>query len=339
MAVRDQRFGFLAGGDDAEARVQQEGSAETGAQILHQRAGGRILVQHAQVGELQGRQGIHQNLVGLLDIRCVKFGGTLHVVLGRDTDTDPVGANRVHHGPGHFNDEARTVRRRTPVDIVALVGGRGQEFVQQVTVGRVQLDAVEPGTDRIAGRRDELLDDARQFLGGQGVRHRERLLPLVGAGLAVDRDGAGRHHLVTTVGVFVRDTSGMHHLGEDAAALGVHGSGDIGPALELFLGHQAGLAREPPAGGAGIRALTDDQAEGSPLPVVLDNQRAGNAFLAGADAGQRRHHKSVGQFQLAESHRGKQHAQFLSPGIGFSGYNCTAPATIPGETRITTGGR
>ena len=115
------------------------------------------------------------------------------------------------------------------------------------------------------------------------------------------------------------DPAGVHDLGEDAAALGVHGVGDVGPAVDLLVGDQAGLAREALAGMARVRALADDQAQGRALAVVLDDQRAGDAFDAGADAGQRRHDKSVGQFQLAEGHRGKQHAQFLSQGIGFAG--------------------
>ena len=118
---------------------------------------------------------------------------------------------------------------------------------------------------------------ARQFLGGQGVRNGERLLSLIGSGLAVDRNSARRDHFVATVGRLMGDASGVHDLGEDPAALGVHGGGDVGPALELFLGHQAGLARDSLAGVAGVRALADDQAERSALAVVLNNKRAGNA--------------------------------------------------------------
>ena len=184
--------------------------------------------------------------------------------------------------------------------------------MEQVAVGRVQLDAVESCLYRSAGRRHKFLDDARQFRGGQGARDGERLLARVGAGFAVDRDGAGRDHFVATGGVLVRDAAGVHDLCEDPAPFGVHGGSDVGPALELLGGHEPGLAREAPAGAARVGAFTDDQAERSTLTVVLDDQRPGDAFLTGTETGQRPHHESVGQFQVAEGHRGKQHAQFLS---------------------------
>ena len=113
-------------------------------------------------------------------------------------------------------------------------------------------------------------------------------------------------------GIRVRDPAGVHDLGKDPAAFGVHSGSDVGPALELLGGHQAGLARETPAGGARVGAFTDDQAERGTLTVVLNNQRPRDSLLAGTKTGQRRHHESVGQFQLAKCHRGKQHAQFLS---------------------------
>ena len=131
-------------------------------------------------------------------------------------------------------------------------------------------------------------------VGGQGVRYGERLLALVRTGLAVDGNGAGCDYLVATGGVLVGDPAGVHDLGENAAALGVHGGGDVGPARELLVGHEAGLAREAAAGVAGVGALTDDQAKRGALAVVFDHQRAGDSFFAGADTGKRRHDESVG---------------------------------------------
>ena len=66
------------------------------------------------------------------------------------------------------------------VDVVAQVDGRVEELVQQVAVGRVHLDAVEPGRDRVAGRGDEVGDQAGDLVGlGRagyvvGLRRRRR---------------------------------------------------------------------------------------------------------------------------------------------------------------------
>ena len=110
----------------------------------------------------------------------------------------------------------------------------------------------------------------------------------------------------------VGNPAAVHDLGEDPAAFSVNCVGDLLPAGDLLRGDETGLTRVGPSGGAGVDALADDQSQGRALPVVLHNQRARDTVLAGAETGQRRHYQAVGQFKLAESQGGKQHAQFLS---------------------------
>ena len=62
--------------------------------------------------------------------------------------------------------------------------------MQQVAVRAVQLDAVEAGADRPAGRLDELVAHDGELGGGQRVRHGVRLLAVLRVHLAVDGDGA-----------------------------------------------------------------------------------------------------------------------------------------------------
>ena len=82
---------FLPGGDHAEAGVHQEGAVEACPEVLDQFAGG-LVVQDAEVGEVERGDAVHQHLVGGADIGGVRFGDALDVVLGRDADADAVGA-------------------------------------------------------------------------------------------------------------------------------------------------------------------------------------------------------------------------------------------------------
>jgi len=108
--------------------------------------------------------------------------GLPHVVVRvgrRHTDTDPVRADRIGNGGGNLDDEPDAVGGRATVAVGALVAAGGQELVEQVAVGGVQLDAVEAGGDGAPGRGGELGDDAGDLVGVEGARLR-------GCGRAVD---------------------------------------------------------------------------------------------------------------------------------------------------------
>ena len=203
-------------------------------------------------------------------------------------------ADRGDDGLGHLDHEAGAVLRRTAVGVGALVGAVGEELLQQVAVGRVQLDAVEAGRDRAAGGVDELLDHRGQLVGLERARRLERVRALAGehlTGRAVTADGATG---VVPIDLRVGDPARMHQLGEDHATLGVHGVRDGPPALDLLVGVQARRARVALAHRRGLRALGDDQAGPRPLGVVRRHRRRGDAVGRGPVAGHRRHDDAVG---------------------------------------------
>ena len=191
----------------------------------------------------------------------------LDVVLRGDPQADPVRADRLGHGPDHLDHEPGAVARRAAVLVVALVGARGEELVQQVAVGAVQLDAVQPGLDRVARGPHELLDDARQLLGGQRVRDRVVGLAGVGVHLSLDRDRARGHRSAPAGEVGVGHAAGVHDLHEDPPARGVDALRHAPPALHLLGRLDARLVRESLADDGRIGALGDDQAHRGALGV------------------------------------------------------------------------
>jgi hypothetical protein len=120
---------------------------------------------------------------------------------------------------------------------------------------------------RPAGGVDELLDDRGELLGGQRARRLERVHALPGEHLA-GRGDRGRRDRRRADHLRVRDPSGVHDLGEDDAALGVHGVGDGPPALDLLVRVQARRARVALAHRRGLGALGDDETGPGPLGVV-----------------------------------------------------------------------
>ena len=163
----------------------------------------------------------------------------------------------------------------------------------------VQLDAVESGSDRVLRALNELLDHRGQLVGAQCPRDGVRLLAVVGTRHTVDGDGARSHDLTASGGRLVCDASGVHHLGDDEPALGVHGVGHLAPSGYLLGRHQPRLTGKSLTGMARVGALTDDQAECGSLAVVLGHQRSGNTVTAGPHQRERGHHQPVLQSQIA----------------------------------------
>ena len=163
--------------------------------------------------------------------------------------------------------------------------------------------------------------DLVHLVGGEGVRHGEGrpcrwpCAPAPSMAIALGRDDA-----VGAGDVGVRDAAAVHDLHDDLAAARVHGVGDAPPAGDLLVGDDAGLARVGPRLVRRVGALGDDQAEGGALAVVLDDEVAGNAGVAGAHTGEGRHDDAVGQVQVAERGGGEEiHGWFLSGADGVRG--------------------
>ena len=84
--------------------------------------------------------------------------GLLHVVeriTRRQSDTGSVGADDISDRGDDFDREADPVLQRAAVRIGAQVGVVGEELVDQVAVGTVELHPVEAGVDGVASRGGE----------------------------------------------------------------------------------------------------------------------------------------------------------------------------------------
>ena len=204
-----------------------------------------------------------------------------------------------------LDDEACAALGRAAVGVGADVAAVREELLQQVAVGRVQLDAVEPRVDGAAGGVDELRDDAGQLVGLEGARLDEVLHAVGREDLAGGPD-RGRPDRRQAGDRRVADAAGVHELRDDRAAARVHGVGDQAPARDLLVGVQARRARVALADRGGLRALGDDQPGAGALGVVLGVQRGRDAAGAGAVARHRRHHEAVGELELAEAVGGEQ---------------------------------
>ena len=98
----------------------------------------------------------------------------------------------------------------------------------------------------------------------------------------------------------MRDAADMPELQEDPPALGVHGVGDLAPAVDLRLGVDAGRVLIALALLRDLGGLGDEQAGRRALAVVRGGEIAGHQPGAGAVARQRRHHGPVGNVIATE---------------------------------------
>src|SRR5215212_9856024 len=87
-----------------------------------------------------------------------------------DANADAFAADGVTDSLGGFDDEAGSGLGRAAVAVGTLVGGGGEELVQEVAVGAMQFDPVQAGVDGRAGGLSVFVDDGRDVLGGQGAR-------------------------------------------------------------------------------------------------------------------------------------------------------------------------
>ena len=106
VTVGNERDGLVAGRDDAESGVRR-GRCRRIANAGPGPVRRGLLVKDAQVGQVERRDSIDQPAVRLVDVCRVQFGGTLDVVLGRDTDADAFGAE------GSTTASATSMTKRT----------------------------------------------------------------------------------------------------------------------------------------------------------------------------------------------------------------------------------
>src|ERR1700730_11324989 len=236
-----------------------------------------------------------------------------HVVEGaerRQSHADAVLTPNIAHRLDHFYEQSHPVLDRTAISVGAPIGARIDELVEQITIGSVDLHAVESGRQRISRPTRVLPDDVGHLLDLQGSRRYEGnqlslAILILDERLAARLDGRGcdRKH---AVGLQRRmgDASDMPELQEYQAAGLVHGVGDESPSLDLLAAVNAG---RPSVALSLLRYLGrfgHDESRRSPLRVVASiESRWHVSGLAGARAGQRRHHHAVGNIVAPQPDR------------------------------------
>ncbi len=253
-------------------------------------------------GELACRQlfghGVEERLrIGVGD--AIGRGGR------READTGSAAADFLGHGVYHLQEEAGAVLDGAAIFVCPLVGTGLQELVDEITVRTVDFDAVETRVDGGAGGPAEIVDDARDFrnLEGAGRRRiREHAVTIrthdvcLGAGRNCRRRHGGR---TIRLQRDVAHPSDMPELGDDPAALGMNGRGDLLPSFGRLRQVKAGDIRVALALLCHGCALGDDQAGGGAL-FVIDGVQVVGYGLRGAVARQRRHGNAVGKLDIAD---------------------------------------
>jgi hypothetical protein len=194
-------------------------------------------------------------------------------------DDDELGADAGAHGADHFEAEAHAVFQAAAPAVVAVVGVRHEELVDQVALGAHDLDTVVVG--ELAHRRalrvvgDGFLD----FLFRQRMRRRR-----------IDRrlERRGRHR---AFGVGV--APGMQDLHADLAAVLVHGVGDdaVFGGFRLVVEDRCALHHDA----VGIRreAAGDDEADAALRPRRVEGRHASVAVADVLQAGMHRSHQDA----------------------------------------------
>ena len=171
----------------------------------------------------------------------------------------------------------------------------------------MDLDPIEAGLHRRAGRRAKGHHDRRDFAVRQFPRHLIVHLASGGMHLGIgDGQGAGPHRLHTAIEQRMAGAPAMPDLQKDAATGLVHRLSNHAPAVDLIGAIDAGFGGK--AGGVRQHhgALADHQSGAGPLGVVLGHQGCGYMLSRGTAAGQGRHPYPVGQLQRSQGQGSEQ---------------------------------
>ncbi len=216
---------------------------------------------------------------------------------------DPSGSPDRDHRVGDLEHQPRPVLDRAAIFVGPDVRTVLEELVEQITVGAVDLDAVEAGEPGVLGALAVLLDDAGDLVDLERPGRDERLLGFQQARVPAGCDGARRDRQRTVQVIRVRHPAHVPKLEQDAATRLVDGTGDELPALDLLGRPDAGRVRIAHAHRRDRRRLGDDQAGRCTLGVVLTHQGIRHPPRAGAATRQGRHDDPVRQLQVADLDR------------------------------------
>ncbi|OGS96175.1 MAG: hypothetical protein A3H31_06860 [Gallionellales bacterium RIFCSPLOWO2_02_FULL_57_47] len=239
---------------------------------------------------------------GIISLHRVVWRHVVEHAERRQAYADLVLADRIDHGIGHLEHEARPVFDRAAVAIRALVRVRADELFEQIAVRPVQLDAVESRSNGVLRGLREFPYRGPDVRLGHRLRHAIRFHTL----------GIGVHF---SVGCYRRrrqqpracgqvermaDAAAMHQLHEHFRALRVNRTGNALPSGNLFRRKYPGDARIAQPVGGRRGAFGDDEAGGCPLRVILHHQVVRDV-AGGAIACHRRHDHAVLQRERAQS--------------------------------------
>ena len=172
--------------------------------------------------------------------------------------------------------------------------------MQQIAVGRVQLNQIEASVTGIADRLTEIVDDPRDLFGFQGTRHRgvgaNSMAVFIAQGGASTGAQRGRRYwrAAARLQAAMGNTPGVPQLDGDTAIFRMNTGGDFLPGGNLLRAVQARRAGIAFGLGRNLRRFGDDQAGAGALAVVFAHQRGRDiARLDAAQTRQRRHKYAI----------------------------------------------
>ena len=166
-----------------------------------------------------------------------------------------------------------------------------QELIDEVAVGTVDLHPVEARLDGIGGGLGVILDQPGDLGFGQGAGHLVDQVAHARHSAFMGDGGGGQYLGIVEEGV--GETAHVPQLGEDLAAVGVHGAGYLLPSFDL-LG-----AVEPRRVGVALAVRTDDggfgddEADVGAAAVVGGHLFGWHQSRARHAAGEGSHHETV----------------------------------------------
>ena len=285
-------------------------------------------MQISQSAGVQLRRGIGERLAKIRSAHVVE------IPVGRQTHPHAIGRPDTKNRVEDLFQKTITVFHTSPVAIRSPVAPRVEELIDQISVRRMDLDAVKAGGLGHFSRAPVVFDHNGNLRGLQCARDFIRLLPdRCVDGIAVDFDRRCRDGRVTAVETAVRGAPTMPELQKKWCAPGAEGPGDFAPSLNLlFIVDARRVHPSNPLFGNGGR-LRDDQSGRGALDVVFQHEGVGNPLAAGASTRQRCHRHTVSKSQSLEIEGGQEMRRGVAWSVGFH----SPAAYCPGGGR-TSGG-
>jgi hypothetical protein len=178
-----------------------------------------------------------------------------------------------------------------------------QELVDQIAVGGMDLNAVEPGLHGVACRMPVLVKQRGNFVQAQRARLRIWLPAVVGVSLAGRGRRGRRNRRLAAEVARMHQPAHVPKLAKNAPTSRVHRLRHVAPSRDLLRQPDPRPERpaEPLPADAG--SFRNDQPGGGALSIILRHKRRRNVVARVARARQRRHQDAVRCVDRAEGYR------------------------------------